>query len=370
MRQSPFIVFVRKELYHILRDRWTTLILLGLPVVMLILFGFAISNEVKNARIVIVDPSQDESTRAIIEKLRENQYFILDQQLKSPEETERLFREGRIKMVVEFSERFHENLVKTGEAKVLLLADGSDPNTASALVNYASSIIMDYQVNLINPLNAPYVIQPEVKLLFNPGMKGAYNFVPGVMGMIMMLICAMMTSISIVREKEKGSMEVLLVSPMKPVVIVLAKMVPYFLLSLINLTTILLIAVYIMDVPVEGSLFWLIMVSLLFIFVSLSLGLFISTVAKKQVVALMMSGMALMMPAILLSGMMFPVESMPLLLRGIAQVLPAKWFIVAIKNLMIKGSDITSVLKEISVLIFMAIVLVIFSIKNFKTRLS
>lgn len=370
MKSNPFLVFVRKELYHILRDRWTTLILLGLPVLMLVLFGFAISTEVKNARIAIVDPSRDASTQAIIEKLRENQYFILDRHLNSPNEIEAVFREGKIKMVVVFSERFQESMLHTGEAQVLLLADGSDPNTASALVNYATNIILDYQLELMKTRQIPYMIQPEVRLLFNPEMKGAYNFVPGVMGMLMMLICAMMTSISIVREKEKGSMEVLLVSPMKPVVIILAKMVPYFLLSLINLTTILLIAVFIMNVPVAGSLFWLIMVSFLFIFVSLALGLFISTVAKRQVVALMISGMALMMPAILLSGMMFPIENMPLVLRGIAQLIPAKWFIVAIKNLMIKGSGVTTVLNEIGVLLAMGVFLVIASIKNFKIRLS
>lgn len=370
MKQSPFLVFVRKELYHILRDRWTTLILLGLPVLMLVLFGFAITNEVKNARIAICDSSNDASTLAITEKLRENQYFILTEQLKNPGEIENLFRQGDIKMAVVFSDRFHESMVHTGEAKILLLADGSDPNLASALVNYASNIIVDYQLELLETGQIPYRVKPEVRLLFNPEMKGAYNFVPGVMGMILMLICAMMTSISIAREKEKGSMEVLLVSPIRPFIIVLAKMVPYFLLSLINLTTILLIAVYLLKVPVQGSLFWLIAVSLLFIFVSLALGLLISTIAKRQIVALLISGMVLMMPAILLSGMMFPIESMPLLLRGIAQILPVKWFIVAIKNLMIKGSGVTTVLKEIGVLTFMAILFIVVSIKNFKIRLS
>ena len=215
-------------------------------------------------------------------------------------------------------------------------------------------------------MSVPSVV-PNVKLLYNPQMKSAYNFVPGVMGLILMLICAMMTSISIVREKETGTMEILLVSPVKPLFIILAKAVPYFVLSFVNLTTILLLSVY--DVPVAGSLFWLIMVSLLFIFVSLSLGLLISTVTRTQVAAMLASGLVLMMPTMLLSGMIFPIESMPLVLQLISDILPARWYIQAVRKLMIEGVDISFVWSEVSILALMAVLLITISFKKFKNRL-
>ena len=203
-------------------------------------------------------------------------------------------------------------------------------------------------------------IVPQLKLLYNPQMKSAYNFVPGVMGLILMLICAMMTSISIVREKETGTMEVLLVSPVKPLFIILAKAVPYFVLSFVNLTTILLLSVYVLDVPVAGSLFWLVVVSLLFIFVSLALGLLISTVTRTQVAAMLVSGLMLMMPTMLLSGMIFPISA----------VLPARWYIQAVRKLMIEGVDVSLVLMEVGILATMAVLLITVSFKKFKHRLE
>lgn len=207
-------------------------------------------------------------------------------------------------------------------------------------------------------------------MLYNPQMKSAYNFVPGVMGLILMMICAMMTSISIVREKETGTMEVLLVSPVKPLFIILAKAVPYFVLSFVNLITILLLSVYVLHVPVAGSLFWLVVVSLLFIFVSLALGLLISTVTHTQVAAMLVSGLMLMMPTMLLSGMIFPVESMPVILQSISTVIPARWYIQAVRKLMIEGVDISLVLTEIGILAVMAVLLITVSFKKFKNRLE
>ena len=262
------------------------------------------------------------------------------------------------------------NHVYTGDACVQLVADATDPNTATTQTGYAVNIISSAGREMLPAGMQVSTIVPEVKLLYNPQMKSAYNFVPGVMGLILMLICAMMTSISIVREKETGTMEILLVSPVKPLFIILAKAVPYFVLSFVNLTTILLLSVYVLDVPVAGSLFWLIVVSLLFIFVSLALGLLISSVTRTQVAAMLASGLILMMPTMLLSGMIFPIESMPLLLQGISAVLPARWYIQAVRKLMIEGVDISLVLTEVNILAVMAVVLITISFKKFKNRLE
>lgn len=374
---KQFIAFVRKEFYHIFRDRRTMLILLGMPVVQIIIFGFAISTELKNARVGVMDPSNDVVTRQVIDRLDASEYFTVTTMLHSPGEMQEAFRKGDIDMAIAFGNQFANHLY-SGDARIQIVSDATDPNMATTQANYASGIINAMNQELMagtvygtgKLLKAPSGIVTDVKLLYNPQMKSAYNFVPGVMGLILMLICAMMTSISIVREKETGTMEILLVSPVKPLFFILSKAVPYFVLSFVNLGSILLLSVYVLHVPVAGSLFWLIVVSMLFIFVSLSLGLLISSLTRTQVAAMLVSGLMLMMPTMLLSGMIFPIESMPWVLRLIANIMPARWYIQAVRKLMIEGVDISLVLTEISVLAAMAVVLITISFKKFKNRLE
>lgn len=366
---KQFLSFVRKEFFHIFRDRRTMLILLGMPIVQVILFGFAITTEVKNVRVAVLDPSNDVITRNIIDRMDASEYFTITSRLHSPAEIEQAFKRGDVDMALVFSERFSDNIY-TGEARVQIISDATDPNTATMQAGYATNILAKAGQEMLPPgVHVPTIV-PQIKLLYNPQMKSAYNFVPGVMGLILMLICAMMTSISIVREKETGTMEVLLVSPVKPLLIILAKAVPYFVLSFVNLITILLLSVFVLHVPVAGSLFWFVFVSLLFIFVSLALGLLISTVTRTQVAAMLVSGLMLMMPTMLLSGMIFPVESMPAILQGISAVLPARWYIQAVRKIMIEGVDISLVLTEVSVLAVMAVVLITISFKKFKDRME
>lgn len=368
MRQ--FLSFVRKEFYHIFRDRWTTIIIILLPVVMLILFGYALNTEVRNTSIAVCDPSRDRATERIIEELDRSQYFNVVERISTPEEIDAVFRKGKIGLVVVFSDNFYDNLSHTGEAEIALIADGSDPNTAIARVNYATGIINSCRADLVGSASAPYSITATTRLLYNPEMKSAYNFVPGVMGMILMLICAMMSSVSIAREKETGTMELLLVSPMRPLLIILSKLVPYLVLSCLNLATILVLAVFMLGVPIAGSFFWLIATSLLYILVALALGLLISTVAETQLVALLLSAMGLMMPVMLLSGMMFPISNMPVFLQVIANILPAKWYISAIRKLMIQGLGFRAIAGELGVLAFMATALIAVSLAKFKVRLE
>lgn len=366
---KQFIAFVRKEFYHIFRDRRTMLILLGMPVVQIILFGFAISTEVKNVRLAVLDPSNDVVTRKIVDRLDASEYFTVTACFHSPQEMETAFLKNEIDMGIVFGECFMDGLY-AGDARVQLIVDGTDPNMSTMQTNYAANIVASAGQEMSPPGITAGRLVPDIKLLYNPQMKSAYNFVPGVMGLILMLICAMMTSISIVREKETGTMEILLVSPVKPLFIILAKVVPYFVLSFVNLVTILLLSVFVLDVPVAGSLFWLVAVSLLFIFVSLALGLLISSLTRTQVAAMLASGLILMMPTMILSGMIFPTESMPLLLQLISDVLPARWYIQAVRKLMIEGLPVMLVYKEILILLLMAVLLVTISLKKFKYRLG
>lgn len=367
---KQFISFVNKEFYHIFRDKRTMLILLVMPVVQILLFGFAITTEVKNVRIAVFDPSKDASTQHIKERFQASDYFTIAEELSNPDQINDVFKSGKIDMVVVFSENFADNLLHKGTAAVQLVADGTEPNQAATLTGYASGILGSYQQELMEQYKVPFQITADIKMLYNPQSKSAYNFVPGVMGLILILICAMMTSIAIVREKEMGTMEILLSSPMKPIYIILAKAVPYFTLSAANLVTILLLSVYVLDVPIAGSLFWLVVVSLVFIFLALALGLLISTLVNTQMAAMLASGMGLMMPVMLLSGMMFPVESMPEILQWISSIIPARWYIEAVKKIMIQGVEIRFVVKELIILTAMATGLLLFSLKKFKTRLN
>ncbi|MTI31621.1 ABC transporter permease [Xanthovirga aplysinae] len=369
MRQ--FLIFAQMEFYHIFRDRWTAIMLLALPVLMIILFGFGISTEIKNSKVAVYDPSQDVATQTIVDNLAANAYFDLETYVNTPKEIETIFQKSDIGLLVVFSENFYENLLHTGEAQVQLITDGTDPNTASTLVSYATSIIEEYQAELLGNDKGPtYQISPITKLLYNPNLTAVYNIVPGVLGLVLILICTMMTSVSIAREKELGTMEVLLVSPISPLLIVLSKIAPYFLISVVDLISLLVISVFLMGVPINGSFFVLTCLSLLFILLALSLGLLISTIAESQMSALLMSAMGLIMPVSLLSGLMFPIENMPLLLQVLAQFVPAKWYIDALRDVMIKGLGFSSIILEVSILLGMLVVLVLTSLRNFKVRLE
>jgi len=379
---KQFISFIKKEFYHILRDKRTILILLVMPVVQIILFGFAISTEVKNTPIAVFDPAKDGATRQITERLAASGYFTLVGEVHTLEDVEKAFQKGEIKLAVVFSENFQANMLHTNEAAIQIIADATDPNQANTFTNYASNIINQWRIengelrmnqagnSQFSTLNSQLRIVPEIKMLYNPQMKGAYNFVPGVMGLVLVLICAMMTSISIVREREMGTMEVLLVSPVKPVYIILAKITPYFALSIINLTTILLLSVFVLDVPVAGSLLLLLLFSLLFILVGLSLGVLISSIVRTQVAAMLISAVVMMMPTMLLSGMMFPIESMPKILQWISVIPPNRWYVEGVIKIMIMGVEAKYVLKEFAILGAMAIVLLAVSLKKFNIRID
>ncbi len=367
---KQFRIFVKKEFFHIFRDRKSLLIIFLMPVVQIILFGFALTNEIKDSNIAVLDNTKDDASRAIINRLDASRYFNVASIINSQSEIEKTFKTGKVRLIVVFQPQFQESLLHTNHAQIQLIADASDPNTATTITNYASNIINDYQQEINEQAQVPYVIKPEVCMLYNPQLKGAYNFVPGVMAMILILISAMMTSVSIVREKEINTMEVLLVSPLKPLLFILSKAIPYIFLSLVNVTTILIVSVTILGVPINGNLFLLMAESLLFIITAVSLGLMISTFTKTQQEAQMISLVGLMLPTLLLGGFMFPIESMPLPLRVISNVVPSKWYFLIVKDVMIKGLGFSQVWKESLVLLGMSLILLTISFRKFKIRLS
>ncbi|MBP3776149.1 MAG: ABC transporter permease [Prevotella sp.] len=365
MRQ--FVSFVIKEAKHILRDRRTMLILFGLPIVLMLLFGFAITNDVKDVRTVVVTSQMDHLTHQAVDRLAASEYFSITATVSTPREAELLLRHQKADIAIVFAKDFASR--KSG---VQLMVDTSDPNMAQQWTAYAMSILnnQNFQNNPNTQKNQKNLNNPNIKLLYNPQMKSAYNFVPAIMGMLLLLICAMMTSVSIVREKERGTMEVLLVSPVRPLMIIVAKAVPYLLQAFLILIIILVMSATVLDVPLAGSLGWIIMVSLIYILLALSLGLLISNVAQTQLVALLVSAMVLLLPTVMLSGMLFPVESMPQILQWISAVIPPRYYIQAMRKLMIMGVGIREVLPEVCVLCVMTLLLLIIALKKFNKRLT
>ncbi|MDR1725904.1 MAG: ABC transporter permease [Bacteroidales bacterium] len=362
--------FIRKEFRHIFRDIPTMLILFILPVVMMFLFGYALSTEIKHSSLGIVNLSNDAFAQQFIEKISHSEFFSFSKQYSNQKEIMAAFRNGDIKIAVIIPQNFYEDLINSKKSTILVIADASDPNSARTLVNYteqiANNVLLQEKTFSNNTSNQNLV---SLNLLYNPQMKSSYSLVPAVMGFILTLVCAMMTSVSIVREKERGNMELLLVSPVKTTTIIIAKLAPYFLLSVVNFVTILLVGHFIMKVPVNGSLFWIVVLSILYTVTSLSFGLLVSTIVKTQLAALLVTGLIYMMPSLILSGMMFPIENMPWLLRIIAIFTPARWFIGAIRKLMIMGVDVRHVAKEMTVLVCIMFTLLVVSIKGFKQRL-
>jgi ABC-2 type transport system permease protein len=366
-----FLGFVKKEFLHIFRDFRTLIILFGIPAAQILLFGYVVSTDIKNAGVAFLDLSKDEVTQKLTDKIISSGFFKSTGNLLHYNDIDKILKKGKTKAVIIFEENFGRNLLSQGKATLSIIADGSEPNTAALITNYTTAIVTDFNREFAGVAgNTGSIIQPEVKMFYNPSLKGHFMFVPGVITLIMILICALMTSVTITREKEFGTMEVLLVSPLKPVQIILGKVIPYFILSFINVIVILLLSWFVFGLPVKGSIVLLLAESMLYILMSLSLGILISTVSKTMQQAIFISLVGMMLPTILLSGFIFPIENMPAIYDWVSAVLPPRYFIVIIKNIMIKGTGFLYVWKETLVLTVMTMIFIGLSIRNFKIRLE
>ena len=367
---KPLLGFIKKEFTHIFRDSRTMVILFGIPIIQLMLFGYVITTEIKDARIAFLDHSNDNVTRDIKNKLLSSGYFRLEANLSNESELDPTFKKGDVKVVVVFERDFAQRLEREGKANVQVIADASDPNTAQMLYNYTNGIIQDYTKKKYAGFTIPVQIKSEVRMLYNESMVSAFMFVPGTMALILMLISAMMTSITIAREKEMGTMEILLVSPVKVTHIIMGKVAPYLLLSILDAIVVVLLGNVVFGVPIRGSLLLLAFLVILYITMALSLGILISTVANSQQIALFISGFALMLPTILLSGFIFPIENMPLPLQILSNFMPPRWFIDALKQVMLKGNGIEYIWSNVLILCTMTAVFLLLSVKKFRLRLE
>ncbi len=365
-----FIGFIKKEFYHIFRDKRSLFILFGMPVAQILLFGFAVTNEINHVNVAVLDQSKDVESRKIIQIIAASPYFQIDKTLDNQKDIEPVFRQGKIKAVLIFEPHFAQRLTKEGVAGLQVLTDATEPNTAMTITNYLGAILQKYQHESNRTIRLPYQIITKTRMLYNPELKSVFMFVPGVMTIILMLVSAMMTSISITKEKETGTMEILLVSPLKPLQVILGKVFPYIFLSVINAVVILLMGFFVFGMPMHGSYFLLGLESILFIISALALGILISTISSTQQTAMMISLMGLLLPVILLSGFIFPIASMPRVLQLFSNVVPATWFIIIIKGIMLKGVGIDILWKETAILSGMTLFFIVLSVKNYKIRLE
>src|SRR5690554_2190891 len=370
IKMKQFIAFVRKEFRHIIRDNRTLLIIIGMPIVEILLFGFAINMEVQNITVAFYDPKTDAFTIGIAERIKQNSYFNYQGNMQSMEEMEEAMRKGKLDLAVVFQQNFQEELVHSGNAAVQLLSNSSDPNRGSITATYATAIIAGYQQEQMDLMKIPFQIQTENRMIYNPQMKSSYMFVPGIMGLVLMIICTIMTSVSIVREKERGTMEVLLASPLKQGTMIFAKTIPYMVISFIDFIIILLLSYFVLGVPVNGSLILLFLVALIYISLTLTYGLTVSTLVDKQVNAVIFSAITAMIPVLMLSGMIFPISNMPKVLQAISAIVPARWFIDAVRKVMIQGQGLFIIWKEVLIMIGMTIFLLGVTIAKTKKRLE
>jgi ABC-2 type transport system permease protein len=366
-----FFQFIVKEFYHITRDARTLLVLFGIPFAQLLIFGYAIRTEINDIDLGVLDYSKDYVTQEITNKLISSGYFRLQAYLQNEQEVEKAFQAGKVKQVIVYEPGFAHKLLKEGTANIQILNDASNPNVATMINSYAQGVISDYRLGLIQKNNInPLLIVNEVQMLFNPEIKSVYMFVPGLIAMLLMLISALMTSVALTKEKEFGNMEILLASPLRSRIIIIGKVIPYIALAFIDGIIVLFLAYTVFGVPLRGSLFLVLAEMILYIITSLAVGIFISTIAKTQQVAMMVSLVGLLLPTMLLSGFIYPIENMPYILQLVTKIIPATWFLIIIKGIMLKGVGIEYLWKETLILFGMMLFFLLVSIKKFKIRLE
>jgi ABC-2 type transport system permease protein len=361
---SALAAFIKKEFLHIFRDRRTLLIIFCMPIALVAIFGVVISTEIHNAQIAIVDLSGGIRAKQLVEKINASHYFKTVSYLHSNTQLEEVFRAQNIKLAILIPQNFSKDFDNQASPTLQLIADGSDLNTATTLIGNATSIIQAFEQEkgVASAFSPPFQI--STRMYYNPNQRDVFMFIPGILALVLMIVSAMMTSITLVREKELGTWRLLSSTPLPSVVIILGKIIPYFLLSAVNTCLILGLATFVFGVPIHGNPLELFLVCLLFILTSLSLGIFISSITHTQQAAILASMVGLFLPTTFLSGFIFPIENMPFWLQPIAYIVPAKWFIEAIKLIMLKGAQLQQILPQLYVLTGMAVFLLAVSIRR------
>lgn len=362
--------FIIKEFHHILRDRQTLSILLLLPLAQVVLFGFALRTDVRDVRLLIVDPTPDQASLELRSRFAASDLFDIVQVLPASDRLADWFERGAADQAIVLEPRLTHALRRGDGAQVLIITDTSDPNIGSTMQAYATAIIQSYEHELRTRTGQSITIVPNTRMRFNPTLESVNLFIPGLIALVLTVVAALMSAISLSREKERGTLEILLVSPLRPWQIIVGKMLPYMLLGFAIVLSVIAAAWLIFRVPFRGSVTLLLAESLLFIVTSLGLGVLIASRTNSQRTAMMGALVGLMMPSTILSGMIFPIASMPAWLQPVTNVIPAKWFVLISRGIMLKGVGIEYLWQETLILGGMTLLLVVAAVRSFDIRLS
>lgn len=360
---------VRKEFIHIVRDRRSLVIVFLLPVVMVLLYGYAISFDIKELKLGILDQDRTAASREFIRQLTSSNYFKVTTELQRRADIEKALLQQEAVAALVIPVNFGVTIQINPETQVQLIVDGSNSNTATIVMNYLKTFCMLYSLKQ-NTQILPVTLDLTPRVWYNPDMKSDDFIVPGLVAIIMMLICALLTSITIARERETGTMEQILVSPIRPAEIIFGKIAPYVLLALLDALVVVFIGTIIFAVPFRGDPLLFLIFCVTYVYASLSLGVFISARSKSQQVAMMMALLATILPSVLLSGFIFPILSMPFVLQVISYLVPAKYFLIIIRGIMLKGLGITHFYQPALFLFTFGTLLLVSSVGRFKTNLE
>lgn len=365
---KSFKAILIKEFRHIFRDMRTLILIFTMPIVLVILFGYTIKNEIANTEIAVLDYAHDTYSRLLIKKMTASTYFKITKVLNSEDEIENTFQKGLINMAVVIPSNFEKNLIRTKETNVQFIIDASNINIATTLESYGKQVVADFQeeINQGTPNLQPFNI--SVKMQYNPSLESAYMFIPGNIALIMIIVTTLMTSITLSREKETGSWRMLAITPVRQLTMVTAKIIPYMIISLLCTFIIILLGIFMFNMPMRGSITLLVVVCILFMLTACAIGILISVYTKTQQVAMLLCMLGLFLPALLLSGFIFPIENMPLAIQLITDIFPTKWFIVALKDIMIKGAGLVTVWLHVTILSGMTLLLIGLSLKKLMSK--
>lgn len=361
-------MILRKEFIHILRDKITLSLVLAMPIALVLLFGFTISADIRNAKISILDQAKDTQSKHLVDKLSASGYFQVVSHPNNEVEIDNDFKEKGIKLALIIPTNFEEQISKEQNVTIQVINDVSDLNVASILNNYVRAVVYDFTEEYNEQNDPTGGFELTTKMLYNPESSSVYMFVPGIITLIMVLVTALMSSISLAREKETGTMRMLLITPVKKNFIIVGKVIPYMIISFVSTISILVISVFVFKMPINGSLLMLLFLCIIFMLTAASFGMLISSISRTQVDAMMITMMGLFLPTVLLSGFLFPLNSMPYVFQILANIFPAKWFILAIKDVMIKGSGFFDIWNYLLILFVMAVVFIIVSVARLDKR--
>lgn len=358
----------KKELIQIRRDPLSLAMAFLMPVLLLLIFGYAITLDVNNLTTIVYDLDKSSMSRELVAELTASGYFSIVRSAENPREIDAWLDGGEARVAVTIPETFSRDLRTNKVAHLQVIVDGSDSNTATIALGYVSALTDIYAQRLSGAKIVP-VIDPRVRVWYNPELKSRNFIIPGLIAVIMMVIAALLTSLTFAREWERGTMEQLIATPVKPSELVLGKLFPYFLIGIIDMTLSVLMAVFLFNVPFKGDFLVMALISGIFLFGALGLGIVISIVTKSQLVASQIAMVATFLPAFLLSGFMFAISNMPVPLQALTRIVPARYFVAALKDIFLKGNPLSFLFVDTLFLLVFAFIVFVVANKKLKKKI-